>query len=694
MRFDNQLMAPVALALLTALVVSFLMTPVVKSFAYKVGAIDVPKDERRMHHKPIPRLGGLAIFAGFMASILLFVDIRLNPQMQSILLGAVIIVVLGVVDDIMALPAKLKFVIQIAAALIPALNGVSIQALSNPNIFSPNAYWVLNWLSVPITVLWIVGITNAVNLIDGLDGLANGVSAISAATVLVIALICSEAQVAVVMAALVGACVGFLPYNLNPAKMFMGDTGATFLGFILSTMSIQGLFKFYAVISFAVPFLILGLPIFDTAFAMIRRMAHGQSPMHADRGHIHHRLIDMGLNQKQAVATLYVISGILGLSAVVLTTGGEAKAMLLLIALCVVAVVAARVVFPKEVKEELHEELEELTEFVKELGEKPFRAKQLYQWMHVKLAESLDECTNLPKSLKEKLSEYSTYTSLKTVKMLESGIDGTRKYLFGLDDGNVIESVLMKYHHGNSVCISSQVGCRMGCRFCASTLDGLTRNLRPAEMLDQIYRIQRSTGERVSNVVVMGSGEPMDNYDNLVRFIRLLSDENGLNISQRNITVSTCGIVPKILKLADEGLSITLALSLHAPDDETRKTLMPIANSYSLSEVLPACKEYYKKTGRRLTFEYSLVQGVNDNLDEAKRLTALLKDMQGHVNLIPVNPIKERDFKQSNRDAIDAFRGYLEKHGINVTIRREMGRDIGGACGQLRKSYLSEEESS
>ena len=273
MRFDNQLMAPVALALLTALVVSFLMTPVVKSFAYKVGAIDVPKDERRMHHKPIPRLGGLAIFAGFMASILLFVDIRLNPQMQSILLGAVIIVVLGVVDDIMALPAKLKFVVQIAAALIPVLNGVSIQALSNPNIFSPNAYWVLNWLSVPVTVLWIVGITNAVNLIDGLDGLANGVSAISAATVLVIALICSETQVAIVMAALVGACVGFLPYNLNPAKMFMGDTGATFLGFILSTMSIQGLFKFYAVISFAVPFLILGLPIFDTAFAMIRLCA-------------------------------------------------------------------------------------------------------------------------------------------------------------------------------------------------------------------------------------------------------------------------------------------------------------------------------------------------------------------------------------------------------------------------------------
>ena len=360
MPIDNQLVAYVVLALLAALVVSFLVTPVVKSFAYKVGAIDVPKDERRMHKVPIPRLGGLAIFIGFMVSILLFVPMEGNRQMQSILLGAVIIVVLGVVDDIMALPALLKFVVQIAAALIPALNGVAIQALSNPNVFSQNLYWVLGWLSIPITVLWIVGITNAVNLIDGLDGLANGVSAISGTTVLVIALLASEGQVAVVMAALVGACVGFMPYNLNPAKMFMGDTGATFLGYILATMSIQGLFKFYAVISFAVPFLILGLPIFDTAFAMIRRIAHGQSPMHADRGHIHHRLIDMGLNQKQAVATLYVISAILGLSAVVLTTGGEQKAMLFLLALCIVAVVAARVIFPREIRGELHEELEEL----------------------------------------------------------------------------------------------------------------------------------------------------------------------------------------------------------------------------------------------------------------------------------------------------------------------------------------------
>ncbi|MCI9330967.1 MAG: undecaprenyl/decaprenyl-phosphate alpha-N-acetylglucosaminyl 1-phosphate transferase [Oscillibacter sp.] len=362
MPLDNQLIAYVALALLAALVISFLMTPVVKTFAYKIGAVDVPKDARRMHKVPIPRLGGLAIFIGFMVSVLILGDVRGNGQMQSILLGSVIIVVLGVVDDIMALPALLKFVVQIAAALIPALNGVVIQAFSNPNIFSDSLYWVLGPLSVPFTVLWIVAITNAVNLIDGLDGLANGVSAISATTMLVIALLASEAEVAVVMAALVGACVGFMPYNLNPAKMFMGDTGATFLGFILATMSIQGLFKFYAVISFAVPFLILGLPIFDTTFAFIRRIAHGQSPMHADRGHIHHRLIDMGLSQKQAVATLYVISAMLGLSAVVLTTGGEQKAMLFFVALCVVGAVAARVVFPKEIREELQEEIEELRE--------------------------------------------------------------------------------------------------------------------------------------------------------------------------------------------------------------------------------------------------------------------------------------------------------------------------------------------
>lgn len=366
MQFQTKMLAYVVLALLVALVVSFLMTPVVKTFAYKVGAIDVPKDARRMHKVPIPRLGGLAIFIGFMVSILLFSEI--TPELRSILLGAVIIVVLGVVDDIMALPAMLKFVVQIVAALIPATHGVTILAFSNPNIFSDNLYWVLGNLSIPFTVLWIVAITNSVNLIDGLDGLANGVSAISATTMLVIALVSDQSAVAVVLAALVGACVGFMPYNMNPAKMFMGDTGATFLGYILATMSIQGLFKYYAVISFVVPFLILGLPIFDTTFAFIRRIAHGQSPMHPDRSHIHHRLIDMGLNQKQAVATLYVISAILGLSAVVLTTGGEQKAMLFFLALCIVAVVAARVVFPKEVKEELREELKEELDELKDHG--------------------------------------------------------------------------------------------------------------------------------------------------------------------------------------------------------------------------------------------------------------------------------------------------------------------------------------
>ncbi len=336
--------------------------------------------------------------------------------------------------------------------------------------------------------------------------------------------------------------------------------------------------------------------------------------------------------------------------------------------------------------------LPELEEWMRQRGEKAFRAKQIFQWMHEKLVTDFDEMTNLPASLREKLKETCTLTALTPVDVKVSAIDGTRKYLFGLADGNVIESVWMKYHHGNSVCISSQVGCRMGCRFCASTLDGLERNLTPSEMLDQIYRIQTLTGERVSNVVVMGSGEPMDNYDNLIRFVRLLSGEKGLNISQRNITVSTCGIVPGILKLSEEDLQITLALSLHAPSDEVRKTLMPIANRYALKDVLSTCRTYFEKTGRRLTFEYSLVRGVNDNLEEARALTALIKDLHGHVNLIPVNPIKERDYVQSGRKAIEDFKNYLEKNGINVTIRREMGRDINGACGQLRKSYLDHEK--
>lgn len=335
--------------------------------------------------------------------------------------------------------------------------------------------------------------------------------------------------------------------------------------------------------------------------------------------------------------------------------------------------------------------LAELTAALKAMGQPGFRAKQIFHWVHQKLVTEFSAMTDQPKTLLAKLEE-TFYIAAPQIERRQEAKDGTVKYLLRMADGNCIETVVMRYHYGNTVCVSTQVGCRMGCRFCASTLDGLERNLRPAEMLDQIYRIQYLTGERVSNVVIMGSGEPMDNYDHVVKFIRLLTDEHGLNVSQRNVTLSTCGIVPGILKLADEGLAITLALSLHAPNDEVRKTLMPVAKSYKLNDVLEACHTYFEKTGRRLTFEYSLVAGVNDNLEEAAALAALIKDQQGHVNLIPVNPIKERDYVQSDRKAIEAFKNLLEKNGINVTIRREMGRDIHGACGQLRKSFLTEEQ--
>ena len=329
--------------------------------------------------------------------------------------------------------------------------------------------------------------------------------------------------------------------------------------------------------------------------------------------------------------------------------------------------------------------LEEVSGMLEELGEKPYRARQLYQWMHQKLARGFGEMKNLPLDLREKLGNRFSYTDLKLVRMQESAFDGTRKYLFELSDGNLVESVWMKYRHGNSVCVSSQVGCRMGCAFCASTIDGLERSLLPSEMLDQIYAITRDTGERVSNVVVMGIGEPLDNYENLLLFIRLLTDENGLHISQRNVTVSTCGLVPEMKRLADEKLQITLALSLHAAFDEKRKKLMPVANRYAIEELMEACAYYFEKTGRRITFEYALVGGVNDAKEDAEALGGLCRKLNCHVNLIPVNPIKERGFVQSERDAILAFKNKLEKYGRNVTIRREMGRDIDGACGQLRR---------
>ena len=335
---------------------------------------------------------------------------------------------------------------------------------------------------------------------------------------------------------------------------------------------------------------------------------------------------------------------------------------------------------------------EELIDEMIRIGEKKFRAKQIYEWLHIKLADSFDEMSNISLALRKKLDEQYIILPVDMVERQQSKIDGTNKFLFKLYDGNMVESVLMRYKHGNSVCISSQVGCRMGCRFCASTIGGLIRNLSAAEMVGQIYKIQKITGERVSNVVIMGTGEPMDNYDNFVRFIKLLTDEHGLNISQRNVTVSTCGVVPKMYELADEHFQITLALSLHGATQEKRKKLMPVANKYDIHEVLEACDNYFEKTGRRVTFEYSLVHGVNDTDQDAAELIELLGKRNCHLNLIPVNPIKERDFVQPSRKSAMSFKNKLEKSGINVTIRREMGSDIDGACGQLRRRYSESEE--
>ena len=345
----------ILVALGVAAVISYLSTPFVKKLAFKIGAVDVPKDNRRMHKKPIPRLGGLAIVIAFLLCTFLFV--KLEKQMQGILLGAIIILVVGVLDDCMALPALPKFFAQIAAATIVVMHGCEIRYVTNPFSVVPLD---LGWLAGPVTVFWIVLMTNAINFIDGLDGLAVGVSGISTGTMLVIAMLLGEESVAVVLAALLGACIGFIPYNFNPAQIFMGDTGSTFLGFVLASISVQGLFKMYAVISFMVPFLILGVPFFDVSFAVIRRLAKGQNPMTADRGHIHHRLIDMGLSQKQSVAIVYMLTGVLGLAAVLLANNTGTKAFILFAAVFVVAVLGFAVIFgphhrPPQ-KQEDHEE--------------------------------------------------------------------------------------------------------------------------------------------------------------------------------------------------------------------------------------------------------------------------------------------------------------------------------------------------
>lgn len=333
---------------------------------------------------------------------------------------------------------------------------------------------------------------------------------------------------------------------------------------------------------------------------------------------------------------------------------------------------------------------EELKTLLSGMGEKPFRADQIFDWIHGKLAVSFDEMTNLSAGLRRRLSDECKITAPVLVRRQISKKDGTNKFLFALEDGQMVESVLMPYHHGLSICISSQVGCRMGCTFCASTIGGLVRQMRPSEMLGQIYAIERITKERASSIVVMGTGEPLDNLDNLLTFIRLLCHPGGHHMSQRNITVSTCGIVPAIRRLAKEDLQITLALSLHGATQEKRQHLMPVAKAYPLPEVMEACEYYFERTGRRMTYEYSLVAGVNDLRSDARQLCALLRGRNCHLNLIPVNPVRESGYARPDRRGVLRFKNSLEKCGINVTIRREMGSDIDGACGQLRRRYEAE----
>lgn len=334
--------------------------------------------------------------------------------------------------------------------------------------------------------------------------------------------------------------------------------------------------------------------------------------------------------------------------------------------------------------------IEEIEGMLKEMGEPKFRAKQIFSWLHAKKAKTFDEMTNLSKPLREKLGEKFKISNVKILEKLVSS-DGTTKYLFSLDDGNVIESVLMRYSYGNAVCVSTQVGCRMGCGFCASTLNGLERNLEAGEILSQIYEISRDIDERISSVVLMGSGEPLDNYDNVIRFIRLLNSRDGADIGQRHITLSTCGLAEKIDKLRGENLQITLAISLHAPNDEIRGKTMPVSRKYDMETLLSSCRRYSEETKRRITFEYALIRGVNDSAACAKELASKLKGMLCHVNLIPVNDVKEREYVHSSEEQIKSFASILMGRGIETTIRRKLGSDINAACGQLRRSYISKQ---
>lgn len=337
----------------------------------------------------------------------------------------------------------------------------------------------------------------------------------------------------------------------------------------------------------------------------------------------------------------------------------------------------------------------ELTEQLLALGEKKFRANQIYDWLHAKQAASFSEMTNLSAQLRDKLEKIFCLKSLFIEKRLESKVDNTVKYLYRLSDGEHVESVVMEYSYGNTICVSTQVGCKMGCRFCASTIAGYKRDLAPSEIISQIYTAQRDSGRKISGVVLMGIGEPLDNYDNVIQFLRLLSDPEGFGMSLRHVSVSTCGIVPRIYELAELGLGITLSISLHAPDNESRSAVMPINDRYDINELMEACRSYFAKTGRRISFEYALINGHNDSKEDAKKLADLLSGQICHVNIIPVNKIKERGYT-SDRKSAQRFREYLDGFGINATVRRTLGADIEAACGQLRReaeaSQVSDEE--
>jgi len=335
---------------------------------------------------------------------------------------------------------------------------------------------------------------------------------------------------------------------------------------------------------------------------------------------------------------------------------------------------------------------EELKTLLSDLGEKPFRAGQIFSWLH-KGVTSFDEMTDISIGLRQKLAGVSYISKLKIEKKLESKIDKTKKYLFELEDGNMVESVVMYYKHGITICISCQVGCKMGCKFCASTIGGLVRSLTPGEILDQVIFAQKDIGERISNIVMMGIGEPLDNFDNVIKFLKNVNDERGINIGYRHISLSTCGIVPKIEELMKLKLPITLSISLHAPTDSVRDKIMPVNKAYNTDMLIDMCRRYAKETKRRISFEYAIINNVNDSTECARTMAEKLKHMLCHVNLIPVNNVEENDFKKPSKEKIQKFMAVLEKYNIPVTVRRELGSDISASCGQLRrKSGMKEAE--